>query len=546
MPEGNYKPISGSFFPYSGSALDLGNQIINTELLSTEEFGKLLTKEDINSLVEANRHSNIDSRINFENILPKHSKNESLLKKAYNELLKADNPQKKKILEELNQFSEANKEWLEPKSIYEALTEKYKSNDCKAWGELYSNFYNTDIVPPAERIAEIERMKHSEFGENMKFYEFKQYLAETHLAKAKHQLNEKGIKLSGDVLAGFSADEVWANPKAFIKDHTIGWSLYALDYDSPEAEKILRTKIRNYAKRYDGLRLDASWAYVRQPIINNTTKEKVYKEHGSRILEIIEDEIFKVKGKDFNLENIMHEFAANPKDFNIFDGLEVKPLGKERVKIYSSFNLSPDWGTVSAFRKRNWKDGSYVLGATNHDSYPLKIEYENINKRKEQIKVLSDILKIPEEKINSYPEFTKAKLAEPMRSKHNMFFFTTPLNITERYKHLKNNPEDYRIKIPKNYQEKYFKDLENGLSFNIMDAMEKAFVAEGLDKKEPKLYKKIVKYKKILQESEKKSKKRKIFFALLGVKLIFSAIFLIYLKNKAGKTADSNAQKDRI
>ena len=41
-----------------------------------------------------------------------------------------------------------------------------------------------------------------------------------------------------------------------------------------------------------------------------------------------------------------------------------------------------------------------------------------------------------------------------------------------------------------------------------MDALEKAFVSKGLDKSEPELYKKVVKYKKILQQKEggKKSK----------------------------------------
>ena len=154
------------------------------------------------------------------------------------------------------------------------------------------------------------------------------------------------------------------------------------------------------------------------------------------------------------------------------------------------------------------------------------------------------ILKIPEKDLNSYPAFLQAKFAEPMRSKHNMFFFASPLNIAEQYKQIKNNPEDYRIKVPKDYQDKYFKALEKGEGFNVMDALEKAFVAEGLDKKEPELYKKIVKYKKILKSPKHRFSKKQIFIALIGIKVILTASYIIYKKNKkrAG-IADPNAQK---
>ena len=123
-----------------------------------------------------------------------------------------------------------------------------------------------------------------------------------------------------------------------------------------------------------------------------------------------------------------------------------------------------------------------------------------------------------------------------------MFFFTDALNILDKYKDNPNRADDYRIKIPKNYQENYFKALEKGEGFNIMDALEKAFVAEGLDKKEPELYKKIVKYKKILK-SPQNSNKKKIFVALLLVKLALTAGYLVYRKNKkkAG-VPGSNAQ----
>ena len=541
LPEGQYKPKGRGFLPYSGSALDLGTQLINAELLATEDFGNILNKEDVTKLANFNKNQSVEQYINYENVITKNSPAEKVLRKAYDELLKADTQKKKDILVELNSYIQTNKEWLEPKAVFNALSAKYNSSNPHDWNKFDYNFYNTDIVSLPERYIAIKGLRNCELGKEMGFYEFKQFLAEKHLALAKEELNKKGIKLSGDMLAGFSYDEVWANPKAFIKDSFIGWGLPALNYDVPEGEKLLRDKVRNFAKRYDGIRIDASWTYCAQPVENKVAGTKIRKNYDDKILKIIEDEILKTKGKDFNLENLMHEFVANPLDFNIFDQFELKPLARDRVKIYTSFNMSSDWATSSAFKKRGWKDGSYILGATNHDAYPLRVEFKNLTKRVEQIEILSEILKIPKEKLNSIQGFIQAKFAEPMRSKHNMFFFTEVLNILDRYKDNPNFVDDYRVKIPKNYQDNYFKALEKGEGFNAMDALEKAFVAEGLDKTESKLYKKIVKYKKILQESENCNGKwnKKIIISVILV--IGGLEGLLCLKNRNKNKAENSA-----
>lgn len=531
LPEGNLKIVKGQqFLPYSGSSLDLGTHLINLELLTTKDYGELLSKSDIENVIKGNIVS--DTRVNFENVIHTKSPTDNSLRKAYNELKKADTPAKKQLLEEIKNYSEVNKEWLEPKSIYEALTKKYNSPITQNWNNFDKNLYNPDIVSIAERNKCIEGILRSELGEEARFYNFKQFLAEKHLAKAKTELNQKGIKLSGDLLVGFSRDEKWANPKAFHRDCSIGWGLPALNFNTTEGEKLFRQKVQNFAKRYDGIRIDASWSYIHQPIRNQITKTTSFQEHNEKILNIIDEEVQKIKGKDFNLENIMHEFIANPKDFSIFDGSTIKPICKDRVKIYPSSNMSFDWQTTSAFKKRGWKDGSYILGTTNHDSLPIRAEFKNLAKRTEQINILSNILNIPKEKLNNLSGFMQAKFAEPMRSKHNMFFFTEALNILDRYKDNVNRCDDYRIKIPNDYQEQYFKSLEKGEGFNIMDALEKAFVAEGLDKKEPELFKNISKYNKILKSTEKSGKKKKIIFALIGIKLAITAVLLTHFKNK--------------
>lgn len=503
LPNGVFRDFpQGQYRPYSGSSFDLGNQIINLELLTKDEYGKILSEEDFKQVVEANSHK----QVNFENVLNPESKTEEALRKAYNNLIKSDSP----LLKEMEKYNLENAKRLNPKAVYNILAKKFGT-------------YDTRCLPKFESVNVEEILEKN--PEDAGFYKFKQFIAEKHLDAARNELNKKGIKLSGDFLLGFSHDEVWANPKAFVENTTVGWGLPALNLDSPEGQKLLREKAEFFGKHYDCMRVDAAWAYVVQPHIQNG-KTIDRKQYGSKILDIVDEGFKKSRGKSFDSADIMYELVFNPEEIPELRGIETSPVAKDRVKIYTSYNLTEDWASVEAFKKRGWKDGSYILGSTNHDDYPLRVEYQNLTKRSKQIKILSEILKIPEEKLSSFAGYTQAKFAEPMRAKHNMIFFTEALNLTERYKGNKNHVDDYRLRVPDSYQENYFKSLERGEGYNPMDALEKAFVSKGLDKTEPELYKKIVKYKKILQQKEGGNKSKLVYISAAAV-LALAGIVMI-------------------
>lgn len=530
LPEGHYANRGGEIFlPYSGSSFALGEHLINLEALTKDEYGKLLTEGELKNIL-----SKTEDRVDFENVLLKDSPVDKALRKAYNELLKSDTKEKKELLEKVSQYAKENKEWLEPKAIFQFLSEKYNSIDYYSWNDFDKNFYNEDVITIEKRNSAIKDMRNSQNSKELGFVEFKQYLAEDNLFKARKMLNERGIKLDGDMLIGFSYDEVWANPKAFVENSSLKWKLPALNFDNVEAENLLRNKVNKFARRYDGIRIDAAWTYVSQPIKNKITGKNIKKEYGTKFIDLIENEIIKVKGANYDLENIMYEFLTDPNEFNIFDGYTIKDFLKDKTKIITSYNCSENWGTVSAFKTRGWKDGAYILGATNHDSKPLKLEFQGLSNESKQISTLSNIFKIPVDKLNNDKDFKQIKMAEPLKSKHNMLFFTEALNISERYKDNQNRVDDYRIKIDKDYQKKYFDSLQKNEGFNIMDALEKTFIAEGLDKKEPKLYKKIKKYNKILKAPESNNKIVKISITLISLTLMLT-FGIKYLMNKNNK-----------
>ena len=224
----------------------------------------------------------------------------------------------------------------------------------------------------------------------------------------------------------------------------------------------------------------------------------------------------------------MYEFATSGENFSVYDSYALKPCVKDRIKIYTSDYLSHDWGSNDAFLKRSWAPDSFIIGATNHDSG--KIKYNNT-----QAKVLADILKIPQKQLQNQREFIQAKFAEPTGAYHNMIFFSDALGLNEQFLNNEDKTKNYRVGISNDFENKYFKALENKEGYNPMDALAKNFKAQGLDKTDAKLYKKILKYKKILEQKENYSNNN--LFLKIGIGIVCAALsiyggYVVYNKDK--------------
>jgi len=504
LPIGQYHSHRGSIPIYSGTSMDLGNHVIYLK--------DFLDEKKLRQIVKNN---NLQDRVNFSNIIEINSMSEKCLKELMQNM--PDN-----LKSDFENYKKKCSETFERKCLYRAFREIYNTSNYKKWNDTDKNLFNEDIINPEirdKRIEEVQNLK----AETIEFYKFKNFLAEKSLEKAKRGLNAKGIKLNGDLMCGFSYDEVWARPKAFMEDLELAkWGLPVLDVNSKEAEDILKEKAALYSKWYDGFRVDASWTYITPNVINKKTKEisKLY--NGEKFLNIINEEVKKVKGDDFDLNNITHEFAADPQnEFNIFSGSSLKTSVKDRVKIYTSDHLSNDWGSADNFIKRGWSDDKFIIGPTNHDSPKMSIT-------EKQVKALSHILKIPETKLNTLPNFLKAKFAEPLRAKNNMIQFTDALGLNTQLNNNRDISLNWTAKIPENYEDIYFQSLIDGKAYNPMDALEKQFIAQGLDKREKKLFKKIVKYRKILENSNKTNQITKYVIGICSCGIFLLGIYKYY------------------
>ncbi len=520
LPHGRTKGRNGCFNNYSGSAMSIGDSRIDLRLLTTKEFENILENEDIEEAVKANNFPGKDYIANFENVIfPKRGVDKALRKAfARFEKLDADNKLKKEFLT----YKKENNDRIFPQAIFQILEDKHKDYHFRKWkDEVDKNLYNPDFDKElrAKRLQEITSDENNK--KNIEFYMFKQFLAEKHLGIGKKMLNDKGIKLFGDVLLGFSADEVWANPKAFEENAYSGnasWRIPALKpfdmlEDSTPAAEMLKKKFQFFAKLYDGMRVDVAWYYV-NPAVNYKDGDDFIIERydfGDAILSKIENWVQEVKGEDFNKKDIIYEFEAKFDDFEMLKNDEVNPVLKNRVSVLNSAYMGDNWGSNDAFLRLGFKPDEFSIGVGNHDCQPLRQIAYNIPNitgdnefhfyKDDQIVPLSQILKLNLEKFSIPTEFIKAKFAEPMMAKNNHVFFMDVFGRDEKYDGL--HPRTwlvYRPRLSKNYKYDYEKALKSQHGFNIMDALAKVFKAQRLDIKEFDLYKKILKFRDILYE----------------------------------------------
>ena len=480
LPQGQYGNSLGSglYCAYTGTAFSLGNNQISPALLTTDRYGKLLTTDEFSRIVKANNLSDSDSIVNYQNVMSNDGEQNKVLKIAHERFKQLDDSNDLKIRYE--NYIKENDEWLK-----------------------IPNSYESDID----------------------FYKFKQFLADSHLKDAKTEINKLGMKLCGDCLINFSADERAAFPKAFLENEYIGnadWKIPSLDYEqltdpTSDAAKLLKMKVQLFAKRYDAIRFDVGWAYL-NPLVTTSDGVTHGKDLGDNVLKFIENAVKEVKGEDFDLKDLMYEFEGG-REFKE-QSAELLDAAKKRVKIYSSTHMHDNefdiWGSNHAFLKRGWDPDYFVIGPGNHDPQPLKqialdmpdlsVPEGHRHYKEAAANALAKIFGVQQETLNDPVEFAKAKWAEPMTARNNQMFYMDVFGRQERFNmqnlNLVNDSskglsarKNFAYKIPFNYESDYHKAVTEGFGFNIMDSLERVFKLKGFDKSHSELYQKIVKFR---------------------------------------------------
>lgn len=528
LPQGEFmkKGRDGMTCAYAYSALGLNDSLISAEALTQPKWKSILLPKEFDEIVASNNRFDKATMVNYDNINDKNSVFQKNLRKAFSRFMALD--KNEPLKQEFEQFKTENADWLKPKGLYAILKKQNGGKDYYNWDSeldktLFESSENFSLDQKNARIMEIIASDPAE----AEFLNFRQFLAEKHLQEGRANLHEKGMRLFGDIPINFSDDEKWANPLAFRKDYYIGsndWKASCLDYhslnnDASAASHLVKRKFALAARRYDGIRVDAGWMYINPRMVNRNTRLVERLELGDTVLNMLEKEVAKVKGAEFNPEDISYELKAGVEEFSMFKDGKLRPEVAKRVAILESEYLNDGWGFNEYYRNvAGFKPEGYIFGVGDHTSQPLSqialglpdgVESfksgssAKVIRRDEHARVLSGVFGDSVETLSHPANFVRAKFADIMGAKHNFVFYMDSLGRTSRFDAQGlNDSDNYKFKIAENYQKKYHKNLQQGLGLNLPDALAKAFEKAGLREKHADLYQKLQEYAQILKEKD--------------------------------------------
>lgn len=242
-PAGKTKGCDSS--PYTGTIFSTNPLFTDLKQLTTKDWGNILSTETFNEIVANNPNSNTGQTA-YSYIFKTH---QNALKEAFENFKLAD---LKKIKKAFGKYKTENNSWLEKDALYEALSLENENDYWPLWqSKTDKSIFNPESIEQkmefAKRINEIE----AKYADEIEFYAFCQFVANTQGEATKEYALSKNIKMIADRQVAFSDRDCWAYQSLFLD----GWFLGCPpDYFSKDGQ---------------------SWGF---PIID---PEKLYNEDGS-------------------------------------------------------------------------------------------------------------------------------------------------------------------------------------------------------------------------------------------------------------------------
>lgn len=231
-PEGKTKLVDAS--PYTGTVFSTNPLNIDLKpLVSDPAWGGLLSAATLQGIEQNNPNSD-GKKVAYTYI---YGEQERALREAYDtfmtklatvDSLPADEAA---VIRDINtrfeRFREENKLWLEPDSVYEALSVAYGNDYWPQWAgdnadldkHLYAPRTDEETARGKARIAELKQ----QYADVIGSYSFTQFVAGEQKKDFKAFAADNGFAVMADRQVGFSDRDVWAYRQNFLE----GWALGA-------------------------------------------------------------------------------------------------------------------------------------------------------------------------------------------------------------------------------------------------------------------------------------------------------------------------------
>lgn len=212
-PAGKTKSCDSS--PYTSTIFSNNPLFIDLKQLTTGKWGKILSQETFNEIVENNPRKD-SAKTAYSYI---YRAQETALKEAFKNFKFATVDGLK---EKFDKYRRENSFWLEKDALYEALITENNNDYWPLWhSEIDKNLFNPKTIEQAmaygERIKELE----AKYVYEIEFYSFCQFVIHCQIEETKEYALSKGIKMIADRQVAFSDRDCWAYQAHFLE----GWAL---------------------------------------------------------------------------------------------------------------------------------------------------------------------------------------------------------------------------------------------------------------------------------------------------------------------------------
>ena len=547
-PNGLRKVLDNS--PYAPESNAKNIFMIPLEKLTTEEYGKILSKKTFDTIVNNNPDREM---VNYPYV---RSMYEVALKEAFN------NSKNSKEFLEFKATKEAD---YEQSAIYRILS-KIKGNDnFTIWGnkDSYSEkelkkldqatginswskldrelFVNRNSAKSKARIAELKE----KYKDDYDYFLFQQMLLEKENQASNKLSKELGINIIGDSPVAPTASEIWANKNLFLKGKSIGcppdyfskngqrWGfpyydpqqIFNKDGSLGEAGKIMKQKYEEYFASFPGgIRIDHVIGLI-DPFIYTNSSKKMTPANSGRIYSIFSG---KYQKKSYNeYANILTKIiipAAEKYGFNK-SSIICEDLGDKNIpteKVMKKLNLSGISVTQFDYRgAKAPKKNVIMLGSHDNNSFLEFIEdlfnFGNNNDKKARfIKKTKYLAKdtapkgaTKEEKLQYLEElrtnkksFLSASFVELFASpaKRVQIFFTDFWGLGKTYNRPGTTQGNWALRLGEDFENDYYAKASEGKAPNLADIIARALRHRGLDKGNEKLMRDLDSSAKIINE----------------------------------------------
>lgn len=244
------------------------------ELLNCDEFNEILVgyKDRLNvsdSFVDSINSYDISKKVIstvYNNFLKSKNTNTSLVSKFHSYIQKQN---------------QTNINWFERDSIYEALTNLYKTDDWTLWNGPDRTFIDSHLYRNSEKekkpvkIKRIENIK-EEYFSIIEQFALGQFLLEEQHESVRNEAHKIGLHFYGDLQIGFSHQDIWSWDELFLPRYLLGappsrsniegqpWGYPVLNpelYFTPDrkigpALQLVLERVKKLLNEFDGLRID--------------------------------------------------------------------------------------------------------------------------------------------------------------------------------------------------------------------------------------------------------------------------------------------------